>query len=336
MASTGSLLLADVDKSGEFDLLRPYLGDLLAEDLLFLDKEDFVEQLGAVEPDIKPVLRFFFMTVTSGLPTAYQPAPADRVFSSDGDVQVIDFSSAFEPDSPKGRESGRSIYLLAEALEKLHRAGHIQRGKKTCLNLSSCHLRDRDVDDIAAGATKLLQLAACPQLYIILRLTRLSHSAKLGALLSLPFVTWLDVSATPFATVGNQKALAALKDRDVKRLILVSNPDVLHNALPALFEGDAQRESLSSLAHESYYRDFDPILPEREWVYHRHNAAQKRLAKACARSISWKREQARTQQATRRAPALIQAEWRGATKAIVAIAALAAAFSLGRATAAKA
>lgn len=50
------------------------------------------------------------------------------------------------------------------------------------------------------------------------------------------------------------------KDRDVERLILVSNPAILHTALPALFSGNDERVRMSQFAHEEVLQRIQPNL----------------------------------------------------------------------------
>jgi hypothetical protein len=237
MPTSSRKLLTEVHCKGEFEILRPHVENLFAEDLLFIGQEDFVNQLGSLDPDMKPVLRLLYITVTSELPGECQPSAADRVFkSSDGSVQVIDFSSMFVPCTAANGANPNNISCLASVIDELLKEGHIDLAcKTTCLNLSKSDLGDDDMAFIVAGAKKL---SGCSQLCILLKLTRLSTETNLDALLALHNLAWLDVSSTPFASIGVVETLASLKNCDVERLILVSNATILHNALPALFRGN--------------------------------------------------------------------------------------------------
>lgn len=270
--------------TGGFEPIQPLVGDMLVADLDFLHEDEFVEALGFADADLQRLLRTLFQKLAFAGNTQRSVSDSDRVVTYPDGWQVVDFSSVFFPDitnmtQTTSRRLGsvpnlaRPIFDLATVLEKLVEDNAICVSKKVCLNLSNSHLSDDDVDAIADGAA---QLSACPQLFLNLRLTRLTPAAKLSRLLNMGNLAWIDVCHTTLATIDARDALARLQRAEVDLLILESNPDLLDRALGSLFALKPHLKATSERAHVAYH-SIHPPLSERTWLYERHLQAMRRL-----------------------------------------------------------
>jgi hypothetical protein len=246
-------------------------------------------------------LRTLFQKLALAEDTQRSVSDSDRVVTYPDGWQVVDFSSVFFSDklTLTNRRFGsvpnvaRPIFDLATVLKKLLDDNAICVSEKVCLNLSNSHLDDDDVAAIADGAA---QLRACPQLFLNLRLTRLTPAAKLDQLLKLGNLAWIDVCHTTLATIDARDALASLQETDVELLILESNPDLLDRALGSLFELRKPRlKDKSKRAHVAYH-SIHPSLSERTWLYERHLQAMRRLNLAATVASEYRLRQQRDAQ----------------------------------------
>lgn len=272
--------------TGVFDTLKPLVKNIDERDLSFLGEEEFVEQLSATEAGTRPLLRLFFRQSCPVDPEA--PPYEDRVFMCKDQWQVIDFSSVF---LPAFAPSAPTIESLADVLQHLVAAGRIAN-TRTCLNLSTSRLGDSDVAFIAKGVEVLA--TACPEVCVVLRLTRLTAAMPLQSLLEIPQLKTIDMCSTAFATIDACSVLATLLPSDAARLILVPNMSILGTALPALFSRNKAHLQASYRAHELYYNSHTPILRERLWIYERQDRAQRNLALAVKDLIASQRQREKT------------------------------------------
>jgi hypothetical protein len=200
-----------------------------------------------------------------------------------------------EEENPAFATDAPTIKSLAAVLQALVAAGRIAN-TRTCLNLSKSHLGDSDVESIAMGIRVLAK--ACPEVCVVLRLTRLTATMPLQSLLNIPQLTTIDLCSTPFASTDSRSILAKLSASDAERLILVPNMSILGTALPALFSMNKAHLQASYNAHEVYYSR-NPILRERLWIYERQDCAQRKLALAVKHLIAIQRQREKEAAETR-------------------------------------
>eukprot|EP00730_Choanoeca_flexa_P003686 TRINITY_DN11474_c0_g2_i1.p1 TRINITY_DN11474_c0_g2~~TRINITY_DN11474_c0_g2_i1.p1 ORF type:complete len:210 (+),score=26.98 TRINITY_DN11474_c0_g2_i1:433-1062(+) len=152
-----------------------------------------------------------------------------------------------------------------------------------CLNVSNNHFGDEDMTYIEEAVETTVELAASPELVVILSNTRIHGKIStardtIQRFLEHDRVRFLDISTTPLACIDNASFFQELPEPSLRKLVFIPPFRNMTMGLRALLESEEKRK-ISKQTHEEYW-SCQPLYADRRASAKGFVQARERLQQA--------------------------------------------------------